>query len=80
MLPGPWMLCTAQTLLMNPYPGPNSVLILDNCIIHHNAEALQVLMNAGIRVEFLPPYSPDFNPVQPLISSALHAGLLSRAY
>ena len=36
---------------------------MDNCIIHHNAGALQILVNAGIRVEFLPPYSPDMNPV-----------------
>ncbi|KZP06825.1 hypothetical protein FIBSPDRAFT_655224, partial [Athelia psychrophila] len=29
--------------LTNPYPGPRSVLVLDNCSIHH-AEAIRVLV------------------------------------
>lgn len=62
-----------QVLLMSPYPGPNSVLVMDNCSIHHNAAALQLLVAAGIRVEFLPPYSPDLNPVR-RAQSALSPG------
>jgi hypothetical protein len=27
-----------QIPLSNPYPGPRSVLILDNCNIHHSEE------------------------------------------
>ncbi|KAF8595844.1 hypothetical protein BDV93DRAFT_456029 [Ceratobasidium sp. AG-I] len=30
-------------LRMNPYPGPNSVLIMDNCSIHKNQEVLDMI-------------------------------------
>jgi transposase len=49
---------------MNPHPGKNSVLILDNARIHHNAEWIELVEGLGGRVEFLPPYSPDFNPIE----------------
>lgn len=49
---------------MNPYPGPNSVIILDNAKIHHNEDLIEYLQAFGIRVEFLPPYSPDLNPIE----------------
>ncbi|KDQ55614.1 hypothetical protein JAAARDRAFT_91352, partial [Jaapia argillacea MUCL 33604] len=29
--------------LTNPYPGPHSVLVLDNCSIHHSEEVRQVI-------------------------------------
>ena len=49
---------------MNSYPGPNSVIILDNAKIHHNEDLIDYLQAFGIRVEFLPPYSPDLNPIE----------------
>ncbi|KAF7372044.1 Tc1-mariner class transposase [Mycena venus] len=56
--------------LINPYPGPQSVLVLDNCSIHH-AEEIQVLVEdqALCKLVFLPPYSPDFNPIKQAFSS-----------
>ena len=55
---------------MQPFDGQNenSILILDNCAIHHIQEVKDVLRAAGILVFFLPPYSPDFNPVEELFS------------
>ena len=49
-----------------PFNGtnPNSVLIMDNCSIHHIAEVKDLLHQAGILVLFLPPYSPDLNPIE----------------
>ena len=32
-----------QILLMNPYPGPHSVIVMDNCCIH-KSEAINVLI------------------------------------
>ncbi|KAJ8585557.1 hypothetical protein M405DRAFT_700469, partial [Rhizopogon salebrosus TDB-379] len=29
--------------LTNPYPGPRSVLVLDNCRIHHSDEVCHIL-------------------------------------
>lgn len=49
---------------MNPFPGPNSVIVLDNAKIHHNESLIEYLQAFGIRVEFLPPYSPDLNPIE----------------
>lgn len=56
--------------LTNPYPGPQSVLVLDNCNIHY-AEAVQELVEdeALCKLIFLPPYSPDFNPIKEAFSS-----------
>ena len=48
--------------------NPKSVLVLDNCSIHHVSPALQVLSDAGIVTMFLPPYSPDLNPAEELFS------------
>jgi transposase len=53
---------------MNPYPGPNSVIVLDNAKIHHNEDLIRYLQAFGIRVEFLPPYSPDLNPIESAFS------------
>ena len=49
-----------------PFNGanPHSVLILDNCSIHHIVEVKDLLHQAGILVLFLPPYSPDLNPIE----------------
>ena len=53
---------------MNPYPDPNSVIILDNARIHHDESLIEFLQAFGICVEFLPPYSPDLNPIETAFS------------
>lgn len=46
------------------YPGPRSVLIMDNASTH-NRELLRELCHArGVLVRFLPSYSPDYNPIE----------------
>ena len=49
-----------------PFDGtnPHSVVVLDNCAIHHMAEVKSMLEEIGVLVHFLPPYSPDFNPIE----------------
>lgn len=49
---------------MNSYPNNHSVLILDNARIHHDDILIDYIEVFGGRVEFLPPYSPDFNPIE----------------
>ncbi|GES85659.1 homeodomain-like protein [Rhizophagus clarus] len=44
--------------IMNPYPGDNSVIVMDNAKIHHDNELVVLLEELGCRVVFLPPYSP----------------------
>ncbi len=48
---------------MNAYPGQYSVLVLDNASIHKGQRLRNLCDEKGIRLEFLPPYSPDYNPV-----------------
>ena len=40
------------------------ILILDNCSIHYIEETLTLLRPSGIFVIYLPPYSPDLNPIE----------------
>lgn len=49
-----------------PYDGenPRSILVLDNCSIHHVQPVLDTLQQMRILVLFLPPYSPDMNPIE----------------
>lgn len=55
--------------LTNPYPGPRSVLVLDNCSIHHSEEVRALAEDkAQCKLIFLPPYSPDLNPIEQAFS------------
>ena len=53
-----------------PFDGfsSNSVVILDNCSIHHCGEVVTSLRDIGVMVHFLPPYSPDYNPIEEAFS------------
>jgi len=39
---------------------------MDTASVHHVDEVLQIVENAGAKVIFLPPYSPDLNPLEPV--------------
>jgi len=49
---------------MNPYPAPRSVLIMDNCRTHDRVLIRELCLNYHVIVLFLPPYSPDYNPIE----------------
>ena len=55
---------------LHSYDGesPRSVVIMDNCTIHHTHAVLDLFTEAGIVVIFLPPYLPDLNPVEETFS------------
>ena len=46
------------------YPGPRLVLILDNASIHKSVKLRSMCEERGVLLKFLPPYSPDFNPIE----------------
>ena len=54
---------------MNPYPGDNSIIVMDNARIHHDNELRILLEGLEYHVVFLPPYSPDFNPIETAFST-----------
>jgi transposase len=38
--------------------------VLDNYSVHTMKDILQPLIDKGVNIFFLPPYSPDFNPIE----------------
>lgn len=53
---------------MNPFPLPNSVIVMDNCHMHKDPEVLDWIKARGMWVEFLPPYSSEINPIEQAFS------------
>lgn len=51
-----------------PLLKPHHVLVLDNLSVHKHPKVLHLLQSAQVNVLFLPPYSPDFNPIEMLWS------------
>jgi transposase len=40
------------------------VVVLDNLAVHKQPEVRIAIERAGAHIRFLPPYSPDFNPIE----------------
>lgn len=59
---------TALLPKMNPFPGPNSILVMDNASWHHDPEILRLAHKHGVLLWYLPPYSPEFNPIEAFFS------------
>ena len=48
--------------------NPNSIIVMDNCSVHHVHEVVDLIRQSGILLLFLPPYSPDLNPAEEAFS------------
>lgn len=46
------------------WPEPKSVLVMDNASFHHSEKITQLCADAGVKLVYLPPYSPDLNPIE----------------
>ena len=46
------------------FPAPKSVLVMDNASFHRSQRVEQLCSDAGVKLLYLPPYSPDFNPIE----------------
>lgn len=55
---------------MNAYDGvqPKSVVVMDNLTVHHVDALTDLFRSSGIVLLYLPPYSPDRNPIEELFS------------
>lgn len=53
-----------------PFNGTNcnSVVIMDNCSVHHVVGVETLITEVGALVHYLPPYSPDLNPIKECFS------------
>lgn len=52
----------AQQLVPNLWKG--ACVILDNCTVHLGKDVEALIKAAGARLIYLPPYSPDFSPIE----------------
>lgn len=52
--------------ILQPFNGTNSrsVVVMDNASIHHVEEVVATIEATGAILRFLPPYSPDYNPLE----------------
>ena len=53
---------TQQDLL--PKLPPASILVMDNGTFHKRVDTQAAMVHAGHTLEYLPPYSPDLNPIE----------------
>lgn len=50
--------------ILLPTLSPGDILVMDNLSAHKDREALGLLEEAGVKMRFLPAYSPDLNPIE----------------
>ena len=69
----PWLFEGAMTTLafetyvqaeLAPTLHHGDIVVVDNLSAHKSAEAHRLIAMRGARLEFLPPYSSDFNPIE----------------
>jgi transposase len=51
-----------------PNLRPDDIVVMDNLSPHKALRSQALIEQAGARVLFLPPYSPDFNPIEKMWS------------
>jgi transposase len=64
--------------ILVPHLRPGKVVIWDNVSFHHRESLRELIEAHGARVQFLPAYSPEFNPIEECWSK-LKAWLRKRA-
>lgn len=50
--------------ILVPQLRPGQVIILDNASFHKSKASVEIIQKAGCEILFLPPYSPDLNPIE----------------
>ena len=57
-------------------PGKKIIIILDNFRSHHSKIVIETALLLNTRLIFLPPYSPDLNPIEFIWKSIRRAGIM----
>ncbi len=60
---GDWFVAYVEQILV-PTLRPGDIVILDNLPAHKNPAARRAIEAVGAELRFLPPYSPDLNPIE----------------
>lgn len=50
--------------VLGPTLEPGDIVVMENLSVHKVAAVEATLKGYGARLEYLPPYSPDFNPIE----------------
>lgn len=50
--------------ILAPTLWPGDIVVMDNLGSHKSQEVRRLIRSAGARLFFLPPYSPDLNPIE----------------
>ena len=53
---------------LGEFTHKGDIVVMDNMRSHHVKEVAETLHAAGIELRYLPPYSPDMNPIEMLWS------------
>ncbi|MBD0392205.1 IS630 family transposase [Wolbachia endosymbiont of Pentalonia nigronervosa] len=59
--------------ILVPTLKPGQTIILDNASFHKSVKIRKLIGNVGCKVLFLPPYSPDLNPIEKFWFAIKHA-------
>jgi len=55
-----------------PELRPGDIVVLDNLGSHRAQQVRRAILAAGAKLAFLPPYSPDFNPIEQVFAKVKH--------
>jgi transposase len=70
-LTGAWFLAYVEQVLA-PTLRPGMVVVMDNLPCHKVNGVARVIEGAGCRLVYLPPYSPDLNPIENAFAKLRH--------
>jgi transposase len=62
-----------------PELRPGDIVVLDNLGSHRAQAVRSAILAAGAKLAFLPPYSPDFNPIEQVFAKVKHWLRLAQA-
>jgi transposase len=68
--------------VLGPQLRPGAIVVMDNLTAHKGADVAEALQTVGAQLYYLPPYSPDYNPMEPAWSKikTLLRGIGARTY
>ena len=68
--------------ILCPALRPNDIVIMDNLSAHKSHEVTEHIKKCGAEILYLPPYSPDLNPIENMWSKVkqLLRGMEMRTY
>lgn len=55
-----------------PTLKPGDIVVLDNLGSHRSRAIRMAILGAGAKLAFLPPYSPDLNPIEQVFAKVKH--------